>query len=59
MKGVLTRRYLLSSVKPAYNIPVKIKFASNDSYKNSAGLIAKVVLICCANKHFVFFLTFE
>ena len=39
MKGVLTRRYLLASVKP-YNIPVKIKFASNDSYKNSAGLIA-------------------
>lgn len=55
MKGVLTRRYLLSSVKPAYNIPVKIKFASNDSYKNSAGLRAKVVLICCAHKFFLFF----
>ena len=32
MKGVLTRRYLLSSVKPAYNISIKIKLASNNSY---------------------------
>lgn len=55
MKGVLTGRYLLSSVKPAYNILINIKFESNDSYKNSAGLIAKVVLVCCANKYFVFF----